>query len=221
MNRKPKAKPQNAIVKQSASEFLIEGRHQSYRSLLNQLKARIQAARTRAVLAVNRELVLLYWHIGRDIIAALERERWGAKVVDRLAGDLRRAFPDMKGFSRTNLKYMRRFAEAYPDLTIGQQVVDQLPWGHNIVLLEQVGSPAERLWYAEQTIEYGWSRNVLVHQIESGLHLRQGQAVTNFEHTLPAPQSDLAQQLLKDPYNFDFLSLGREAQERELHRSLL
>jgi predicted nuclease of restriction endonuclease-like (RecB) superfamily len=142
-------------------------------------------------------------------------------VVDRLAKDLRSAFPDMSGLSRTNLLYMRAFAETWPDEAIVQQVVGQIPWGHNVRLLELVKDPEERLWYIRAAIQHGWSRNVLVLQIESGLFRRQGKAVTNFSATLPAPQSDLAQQLIKDPYNFDFLTLTTEAQERDLERGLL
>lgn len=192
-----------------------------YGELLEGLKARIRHAQLRATLAVNRELVSLYWQIGREILVRQEAEGWGAKVIDRLAADLRREFPEMTGLSRTNLKYMRSLAEAYPGDEIGQQAVGQIPWGHNIVLLTRVDDPAERLWYAARTVEHGWSRAVLVHQIESGLFARQGQAVTNFERTLPRPQSDLARDLLKDPYNFDFLGFGPEVRERELERALV
>ncbi|RKY66318.1 MAG: DUF1016 domain-containing protein [Candidatus Latescibacterota bacterium] len=192
-----------------------------YVELLEDLKRRIREARVRAALSVNRELVLLYWHIGREILKRQKQEGWGAKVIERLARDLRREFPDMKGFSPRNLKYMRAFAEAYPDEQFVQEVLAQITWYHNITLLEKVKDPTERAWYIQQTIEHGWSRNVLVHQIESGLYHRQGRAITNFERTLPAPQSDLARSLIKDPYVFDFLSLGPEVQERELERALL
>jgi len=192
-----------------------------YAQLLESLKARIRQAQVRAALSVNRELVLLYWHIGREILQRQAQEGWGAKVIDRLAQDLSREFPDMKGFSPRNLKYMRAFAEAWPDEQIVQQAAAQIPWFHNVVLLEKVKDPAERLWYVQQTLEHGWSRNVLVHQIESKLYGRQGKAITNFERTLPAPQSDLARALIKDPYVFDFLSLGPQAQERDLERALL
>lgn len=142
-------------------------------------------------------------------------------MIDRLATDLSHAFPEAQGFSPRNLKYMRAFAEAWPDESIVQQVAAQIPWFHNCVLLDKVKEPDERLWYVRHTIQHGWSRNVLVHQIESGLYHRQGKALTNFDRTLPAPQSELAQQILKDPYNFDFLTLGSDAQERELERGLL
>jgi predicted nuclease of restriction endonuclease-like (RecB) superfamily/ribosomal protein S16 len=185
------------------------------------LKERIRAARLRAAVAVNQELILLYWSIGRDILVRQATEGWGARVIDRLGDDLRRTFPEMTGLSGRNLKYMRAFAEAYPDQEIVQQVVARLPWGHNVRLIETVKDPAERVWYARQAIEHGWSRNILVHQIEGGLYHRQGKAITNFERTLPASQSELARELIKDPYSFDFLALGPDMSERELERSLL
>lgn len=192
-----------------------------YAKLLEDLKTKIRSAQIRAGLAVNRELVMLYWEIGRRILAKQKIHGWGAKVVERLARDLRRAFPDMKGFSRANLLYMRAFAEAYPDNSIVQQVAGQIPWFHNCTLLDKVKDPIEREWYIRQTIQHGWSRNILVHQIEIGLYRRQGKAITNFERTLPAPQSELAHQILKDPYVFDFLSIGKEAKERDLEKALL
>jgi predicted nuclease of restriction endonuclease-like (RecB) superfamily len=185
-----------------------------YDDLLRDLKQRIRTARVRAALAVNRELVLLYWSIGRDILQQQAELGWGAKVIEQLAGDLRREFPEMTGLSPRNLKYMRAFAEAWPDEAIVQQVVAQIPWGHNVRLLDYLDAPEERLWYARQTVEYGWSRNVLQHQVESRLYERQGKALTNFDRVLPPPQSDLAHQLLKDPYNFEFLTLQQDAEER-------
>src|SRR6202034_1133184 len=193
----------------------------SYGQFLADLKGRIQTAQLRASMAVNRELVLLYWQIGRDILDRQERENWGAKVIERLAADLKRAFPDMKGFSPRNLKYMRAFGEAWPDEAIVQQLVAQIPWGHNVRILDRVKAPEDRIWYAKATIQHGWSRDVLVHQIESGRLHRQGKAVANFDRTLPAPQSDLARDITKDPYNFDFLTLGDDAHERDLERGLL
>jgi len=194
---------------------------EGYDDFLRDLKERIRSAQVRAVLAVNRELVLLYWQIGRDILTRQQQQGWGAKVIERLSADLRSSFPEMKGFSRTNLLYMRAFAEAYPDEQIVQQLAGQIPWFHNCTLLDKVKNPTERLWYIQQTTQHGWSRNVLIHQIESGLYHRQGKATTNFDRTLPQPQSELAQQLLKDPYNFDFLSLGKDALERDLERALI
>jgi predicted nuclease of restriction endonuclease-like (RecB) superfamily len=192
-----------------------------YPEFLADVKGRIQTAQLRASVAVNRELVLLYWHIGREILARQERENWGAKVIDRLAADLKSAFPEMKGFSPRNLKYMRAFAAAWTEAPIVQQLVAQIPWGHNVRILDYVKDASLREWYVRATLEHGWSRDVLVHQIESGLHSRQGRAVTNFDRTLPPPQSDLAQEITKDPYNFDFLTLSPEAHERDLEGGLL
>jgi len=192
-----------------------------YPGFLNDLKDRIRSARVKAALAVNRELVLLYWSIGRDILQRQQEHGWGAKVIEQLSTDLRREFPEMKGLSRTNLLYMRAFAEAWPDEEIVQQVVGQMPWGHNVRLMESVKSRETRLWYIQKTIEHGWSRNILAMQIESGLYERQGKALTNFARTLPAPQSDLAQETLKDPYKFAFLTLGDEAHERDIERGLI
>lgn len=200
-----------------AGEMLPTG----YGELLENLKARIRSARVQAALAVNRELVLLYWDIGRSILERQQQEGWGAKVIERLADDLRREFPDMQGLSRRNLLYMRAFAEAYPDREFVQQVAAQLPWFHNVTILTKVKDPAEREWYLRACVEHGWSRAVLTHQIESGLYHRQGKALTNFARTLPAPQSELAQQLLKDPYNFDFLGTHDALLERDLHRKLI
>lgn len=193
----------------------------TYPAFLTDLKQRISTARLRASLSVNRELVLLYWNIGREILSRQQNEGWGAKITDRLSADLRRAFPEMTGFSSRNLRYMRTFAAAWPDAPIGQQVAAQLPWGHIMVLLDAVNSNEKRDWYAHQTIENGWSRNVLVHQIESRLFERQGGAFTNFQRTLPEEQSDLAQQLIKDPYSFDFLSLAPKARERAVEKGLI
>lgn len=142
-------------------------------------------------------------------------------MIDRLASDLKRAFPEMKGFSPRNLKYMRRFAEVWTDSEFVQQVAALLPWFHNCVLLDKLAGRDERIWYARAAVQHGWSRAVLVHQIESGLHGRQGRALTNFDRSLPSPQSELAQEITKDPYNFDFLTLGQEARERDLERGLL
>ena len=194
---------------------------EGYESFLKSLKDRVQAARLRAALSVNRELVLLYWSIGRDILARQKDQGWGAKVIDQLADDLRREFREMTGFSPRNLKYMRTFAAAWPDEAIVQQLVAQIPWGHNVRILDYVKGQSEREWYVRATIQNGWSRNVLVHQIESGLYRRQGKAPTNFTRTLPAPQSELAQQVVKDPYNFEFLTLAEEEKEHDLERALI
>ena len=194
---------------------------EGYDALLRDIQKRIRTAQIKASLAVNRELILLYWTIGRDILQRQEKAGWGAKVIDRLSTDLRKAFPDITGFSSRSLKYMRSLAQAWPDESIVQQLAAQIPWFHNCVLLDKVKDPTEREWYIHQTIENGWSRSVLTYQIESGLHHRQGKAITNFEQTLPSPQSDLAQQIIKDPYNLEFLTLSSDAHERDLHRGLL
>ena len=196
-------------------------RPEGYEDFLRDLKQRIRTAQVRAALAVNRELVLLYWQIGRDILERQDRAGWGAKIIESLASDLHHEFPELKGFSPRNLKYMRALAEAYPEPAFVQQAVAQIPWGHNVRILDGTEGRAEREWYIRQTVQNGWSRNVLVLQIESGLYRRQGKAQTNFATTLPAPQSDLAQQVLKDPYNFDFLTLAGDARERELEAGLL
>lgn len=192
-----------------------------YADWLVDLKGRIHNAQQRATLAVNRELVLLYWQIGRDILARQSEQGWGSKVIERLALDLRAAFPDMKGFSPRNLKYMRAFADAWPDVEFVQEVLAQLPWYHQLALLDKLANPETRRWYATKAIAHNWSRNVLVMQIETRLLERSGTAITNFEISLPKPQSDLARESLKDPYRFDFLDLSDEAQEREIEHALV
>jgi len=196
-----------------------------YPEFLAEVKARVLAARTRAVLAANRALIELYWEIGQDILGRERREGWGSKVIDRLAADLRREFPDMTGFSRSNLKYMRAFAESWPQeegsRTIGQQPVGQLPWGQNIALLAKLDDRDARLWYAQEAIKNGWSRKVLEAQIASDLRGRQGSALTSFERALPSADSELVRDAIKDPYNFEFLSLSAEAKERDLELALL
>lgn len=192
-----------------------------YADWLAELKTRIHSAQQRAALAVNRELVLLYWQIGRDILDRQAREGWGAKVIERLAHDLRTAFPDMKGFSPRNLKYMRSFAEAWPNPEFVQAVLAQLPWYHHLALLDKLDNADDRRWYVAKVIQHNWSRNVLVMQIETNARARHGQAVTNFEARLPAPLSDLARESLKDPYRFDFLGLHDDAQERAVEAALV
>jgi predicted nuclease of restriction endonuclease-like (RecB) superfamily len=192
-----------------------------YAVWLTGLKDRISSARSRAVLYVNQELIQLYHQIGTEILERQTRQGWGAKVIDRLAADLRDAFPDMKGFSSSNLKYMRFFAQMCPNLQIGQQPADQLPWFHLVTLLTKLPDPAAREWYTAQTIRHGWSRPTLDVHIKSLLHLRQGIAITNFDRRLQEPQSLLAGEALKDPYLFDFLGLGNEAHERDIENALI
>ena len=193
----------------------------SYQDLLARLKNQIRTAQLRAAVAVNQELVLLYWRIGTEILTRQREDGWGTRVIERLAKDLRSEFPEMQGLSPRNLGYMKAFAEAWPEEAILQAPLAKLTWYHNITLIQKVKGQDQRLWYAEAAVHHGWSRNVLALQIESELHRRQGKALTNFDRTLPPPQSDLAQEITKDPYNFDFLTLTREAQERDLERELL
>lgn len=208
MTHSPDKQPQSVIPKE-------------YKNFLKEIKEKILSSQVKAALAVNRELITLYWEIGSKVHAKQKNEGWGAKTIENLAKDLKTSFPDMQGFSLRNLKYMVHFAKEYPDFAIGQQVVAQIPWGHNILLLQKLNSLKDRLWYANKTIENGWSRNVLLHWLDSNLHQREGRAITNFQDTLPSPQSDLAHQTLKDPYCFDFLTLRDKHDERELEIGLL
>ncbi len=192
-----------------------------YADWLRALKSDIARARQRAALSVNAELVRLYARIGHDILQRQQTQGWGAKVIDRLARDLKAAFPDMRGWSTRNLKYMAYFAQHCPDGRFGQQPAAQLPWFHVVTLLTRLADPVERAWYAERTVQQGWSRTTLELHIRNRLHLRQGAAVTNFEARLPSPDSELAREALKDPYLFDFLGLGDDAKEREIERGLV
>ena len=215
-----------------------------YRHWIVSLKQRIQASQIKAAVSVNRELLSLYWYLGEQIIEKQESAKWGDGFLEHMSRDLLAEFPEMKGFSRRNLFYIRKWvsfwsaanpivqqAAALNPAIVQQvaaqfpldrkQLVSQIPWGHNLLLLDKFDDPAIALFYVQKTIENNWSRAVLTHHIESGLHLREGQAITNFEATLPAPQSDLARQLLRDPYNFDFLTLTERHNERELESGLV
>lgn len=194
-----------------------------YDSFLQTIKDQIRTVQLDAALAVSRRLILLYWQIGSEILQRQSAQGWGAKIVQKLANDLRIAFPAVEGFSRTNLLYARSFAEAYPDRKVLQHLLQQSPvsWSHHTRILDKVKNPKARLWYVRAASENGWSRSILELQIESDLYTRQGSAVTNFDRTLPPLQSDLARQILKDPYNFDFLALGKDAHERELENGLM
>jgi predicted nuclease of restriction endonuclease-like (RecB) superfamily len=187
-----------------------------YAKMLGEIKQRIQQERLRVVLAANSAMVLLYWDIGRMILDRQERAGWGAKVIDRLSSDLREATPEMQGLSPRNLKYMRAFAAAWPEREIVQRVVAQLPWRQNIALLERLDDEQTRLWYAEQTLRHGWSRPILCLQIDGRAHERHGKALTNFKATLPPADSDMAAQVFKDPYLFDFLGTADPRREREV-----
>ncbi|MDR3634473.1 MAG: DUF1016 N-terminal domain-containing protein [Isosphaeraceae bacterium] len=230
MAKKRPTTPKSNRPARKATDLLPQG----YAELLAQLKERIRSAQLRAFVAVNRELIELYWHIGRSVADCQKTEGWGKAVIDHLGDDLQKAFPGMTGFSRTNVYRMRAFYLAYQRAgqivpqPVGQisesglpLAVAGIPWGHNIVLVEQSNDLRERLWYARATVENGWSRSVLVHWIESGLYKRQGKAQTNFEKTLPAFQSDLARETLKDPYSFEFLTVAADVAEQELERGLV
>ncbi|MFA5139849.1 MAG: PDDEXK nuclease domain-containing protein [Elusimicrobiota bacterium] len=192
-----------------------------YAAALHAIKERIRQERLRVVVAANSALVRLYWDIGRMILERQDRTGWGARVVDRLACDLRKAFPDMKGFSPRNLKYMRAFAAAWPDPRIVQETLAQITWYQNLALLEKLEDPDARLWYARAARTYSWSRDILVMQIEARVHERQGQALSNFTQTLPPADSDMAAQVFKDPYLFDFLGTADSRRESEVERALV
>ncbi|BET28312.1 PDDEXK nuclease domain-containing protein [Wolbachia pipientis] len=192
-----------------------------YTEFLEQLKEQIAISRYKAARTVNKELLLLYHYIGTQILEKQKSQGWGSKVIEQLSRDLKAEFPEMKGFSTRNLKYMRQFAGEYQDIEFVQQLVAQLPWGHNVFLMDLVRDKEARLFYIKEAIEHGWSRNIMVMQIELGLHKRQGKAITNFKEKLPSPQSDLAHYTLKDPYIFDFLSIGKDAHEREVEKGLV
>jgi predicted nuclease of restriction endonuclease-like (RecB) superfamily len=192
----------------------------TYPEWLLSIKARVQAARTRAVLAVHTEQIALYLDIGGEILDKQEREGWGVGVVERLSADLKREFPDAKGFSVANLRHMRKLAEFCREQPNLSQLVRDLPWGHCLVLLYQVKDSKARIWYGREAIAHGWSRAVLGIQIETRLFERQGKAVSNFADTLPPAVSELVQQATKDPYIFDFLGVGDEAHERDIENAL-
>ncbi len=197
----------------------------NYHQWLSDLKTRFRQVQLKAAVAVNTQLLQFYWELGADIAARQISQSWGSGFLENLSQDLMREFPDVKGFSKRNLEQIRRwvgFWSAEP--AIAKQAASQLlaiPWWHNVVIISKCKNHTEALYYVKQTQAHGWSRAVLTHQIESGLWQREGQAITNFAQTLPAPQSDLAAQLLKDPYVFDFLSLTPEHNERELERALI
>jgi predicted nuclease of restriction endonuclease-like (RecB) superfamily len=194
---------------------------QEYDAFFNRLKDRIQSARIKAAWSVNRELITLYWRIGSDILERQTQGKWGAKVITRLSQDIKREFPSTKGFSPRNLGYMKSFAQAYPDLDVVQEVLAQMPWYQNCALLDKLSSYDERLWYAHMTIEHGWSRNILIAQIDTNLYSRQGKAITNFKDTLPKDESEATQQVLKSEYNLEFLQLEHNYKERDLEQALI
>lgn len=235
MNNKKKAIPQVAAVKQPDTR-LSRGRTrgsaifpvppstadlpESYAATLGEIKTHLSGARIRAVLAANPIVIEAYWQIGKIILARQRDAAWGAKIIDRLADDLQKAFPDMGGLSARNILSMKLFAEAFPDASIAKQPVSQLPWGHIIRLIQLVKAPAAREFYIREAIAHGWSRSILEIQIQSRLHLRAGKAQNNFALTMPPTESDMAAQLFKDPYLFDFLGTADPRREAEVEQAL-
>lgn len=191
-----------------------------YLATIEQVKQEIKSAQYRAALHVNADLVLLYHSIGCVIN---EHKAWGSKFIDNLAADLRLEFPNSKGYSARNLKYMAKFAKTYPDRESVQTLSAQIPWSHNVAILDKVKDQEERIWYIKKTAENGWSHSVLIHQIESGLYQRQviAEKVSNFESRLPAPASELAVQTMKDPYIFDFIPFREDMVERDIEEALV
>lgn len=194
---------------------------EGYESFIKEIKERITNKRLETVLAANSGMIVLYWEIGNAILKRQKNEGWGAKVIDRMSADLKTEFPDMNGFSPRNLKYMRKLAGAWPDFEIVQRTVAQIPWRSNITLLDKLTDPDTRLWYAKKTVEHGFGKDMLVFQIETQLHIRQGAAIQNFGTAMPPAQSDFASQIFKDPYVFDFLGTADPRKEAELEQKLI
>lgn len=195
-----------------------------YRDFLTGIKDKLKKAQIRAALAANSELIKFYWELGFNLIEKQKAQQWGEHFLEQFSHDIRQAFPQMQGFSVRNLQRMKQFATFYPDLSITTQAVSQLPWGHITRLMQMVKNSSERDWYAQQAIKNGWSRSVMEMQVESGLFERQGIATnktTNYHEHLPSSQSDLARDILKDPYNFDFLTIADEAHERDIENALV
>ncbi|GAB6168832.1 PDDEXK nuclease domain-containing protein [Clostridium carnis] len=194
-----------------------------YKELIGGIKTQIKSSRQKALISVNRELLILYWNIGNIILKFQNKEGWGAKVIDNIADEIKREFPDLKGFSSRNLKYMRKFALEYQEIEFVQEVLAQITWYQNITLLEKVKDEKKRVWYINKTVENGWSRNTLVHQIESNLFERQNNEIktSNFMEKLDAPNNTLAVEVLKDPYIFDFISMTEDMNERDIEKQLV
>jgi predicted nuclease of restriction endonuclease-like (RecB) superfamily len=197
-----------------------------YTKFITSLKAKIRSAQIKAAVTVNSELIKLYWEIGKEIFEKQEKEGWGSKALEKAAKDLQLEFPGIEGFSRANMFRMKAFFIAYEKVAQAVRQFESLPifsipWGHNILLLQKIKDANERLWYASKTIEHGWSRSMLTIWVENDLYHREGKAITNFKMALPTPQSDLAQQSLKDPYVFDFLTLHKEYLEKDLEDGLV
>ena len=205
------------VIKISAQEYALA---------LSKIKSQIKQTQIKATLSANKELIQLYWSIGKTISEMQEQHNWGSSFMMQLAKDLQNSFPGTAGFSKTNIFRMRAFYRAYEKFPqavgkIESFPIFNLPWGHNAVLLEKLNSEEERIWYAKKAIEYGWSRSMLSTWIKSNLYAREGKAITNFKQTLPPACSDMAQQSLKDPYLFDFLTLHEEHREKEVEQGLM
>lgn len=216
--RKHMGKEKEGVILPVAPDIAEIG--EGYKDFIEEIKENIKKQRYQIVCQANANMICLYWKIGKRIAQKQKEEGWGTKVIDRISFDLKKTFPDMKGFSTRNIKYMQKFAMTWNDETIVQQLVAQLPWGTNIALLDKLSSQEERIWYAKKTLENGWSRNVLIFQIEAGLYKRTGKSVNNFQVALPPVDSDMVNQIFKDPYLFDFLGTDTPRREVELERKL-
>ncbi len=217
-NRKQMGKNKDGVIFPVAPN--LSEMSDTYLKFIEEVKAEIQKQRISVVLNANSSMICLYWNIGKAIMKKQEEEGWGAKVIDRMSKDLKDAFPEMSGFSPRNIKYMRKFAECWPDFEIVQRVVAQIPWRSNISLLDKLADQKSRIWYAQKTIENGWSKAILDMQIESRLMARSGKSVNNFPEALPPTDSDTVNQVFKDPYLFDFLGTDMPRREVEVERQL-
>lgn len=210
------------IVAQFSKEgvLMLDINKNQYKEIFENIKNEVLRSQYKAMQVVNKELIFMYWHIGKII---LDNSTWGNKFIDNLSLDLKLEFPTISGFSVRNLKYMRKLAEEYPDFEFVQQVIAQIPWGHNIILLDKIKNLEERKWYIHENIKNGWSRSILSMQIDGKLYQRQAisEKITNFEKTLPDIQSDLAIQTMKDPYLFDFISLKGKVKELEIEQAMI
>jgi predicted nuclease of restriction endonuclease-like (RecB) superfamily len=218
-NRKQMGKEKDKVVFPLAES--LSAMPSDYQKFIGELKSQIKKERLKTILSANASMILMYWNIGKSILNRQQNEGWGTKVIDRMSKDLKEAFPDMSGFSPRNLKYMRKFADAWQDKEIVQRTVAQIPWRSNITLLDKIKDTKLRLWYAQKTIENGFGKDMLVFQIESQLHLREGNTVNNFEKSIPPIKSDLVNQSFKDPYIFDFVGNAKHIRERELEQTLI
>jgi len=192
-----------------------------YKKFISEIKKQIKRERITAILSANSAMIVLYWKIGDSILKRQKEEGWGTKVIDRMSKDLKDAFPDITGFSPRNLKYMRKLADAWQDFEIVQRIVAQIPWRSNITLLDKIKDSKLRLWYAQKTIENGFGKDMLAFQIESQLHLREGNSINNFKNSVPPMKSDLVNQSFKDPYIFDFVGNAKHIRERDLEQGLI